>query len=413
MPGNGPLRCAQGDKGRRLLSSQLALDRDGLILLSRDVAFLERVVAASGTRDLYAELIPARSATPSSPPRAGSASRPSATNAVVMAHPEDWARHRLLRAIHLNTTLSELDGGRRSGGQAVSMIDRPTARPPDRPRLLAPPRRRHRPPLPRLPRGGARRPRSIAERCRYRIPIGRIVAPRLAEPDESFQRLRALAYAGAERRYGTVAPVTRERLERELRIIGQKGFADYFLVVKNIVEHGPTHCGRGSVANSIVSYCSASPTSSRSAPGSSSSASSIPSARIRPTSTSTSPGTSATGAGLRVPPLSPSPGRDGGQPQLLPPPRRAARGGQGARPPRGRDPRGHPPDSLVFEDEPLEELLATHPNFQGLDLPPSWQRLRPAWRRRWWACRATCRSIPAAWSSCPPRSPTTSPSSPR
>ena len=30
-----------------------------------------------------------------------------ATNAVVMAHPEDWSRHRLLRAIHLNTTISE------------------------------------------------------------------------------------------------------------------------------------------------------------------------------------------------------------------------------------------------------------------------------------------------------------------
>src|SRR4030095_12260014 len=28
----------------------------------------------------------------------------------------------------------------------------------------------------------------------------------------------------------------------------------YFLVVKDIVENGPTHCGRGSVANSIVSY---------------------------------------------------------------------------------------------------------------------------------------------------------------
>ncbi|HWN82973.1 MAG TPA: hypothetical protein VNM87_12805, partial [Candidatus Udaeobacter sp.] len=27
----------------------------------------------------------------------------------------------------------------------------------------------------------------------------------------------------------------------------------------------------------------------------------------------------------------------------------------------------------IFEDEPLEELLATHPNFQGLDLPPSWR----------------------------------------
>ena len=42
-----------------------------------------------------------------------------ATNAVVVAHPEDWQRHRLLRAIHLNTTLSALD--------------EPTVRPSDRP----------------------------------------------------------------------------------------------------------------------------------------------------------------------------------------------------------------------------------------------------------------------------------------
>ena len=95
----------------------------------------------------------------------------------------------------------------------------------------------------------------LAERCRYRIPIGeRIVPPRYAEAADAQAELRALAYAGAERRYGTIAPITRDRLEHELAIIGMKGFADYFLVVKDIVEHGPTHCGRGSVANSIVSY---------------------------------------------------------------------------------------------------------------------------------------------------------------
>ena len=37
-----------------------------------------------------------------------------ATNAVVAAHPEDWQRHRLLRAIHLNTTLSALERRRPS-----------------------------------------------------------------------------------------------------------------------------------------------------------------------------------------------------------------------------------------------------------------------------------------------------------
>jgi DNA polymerase III alpha subunit len=96
------------------------------------------------------------------------------------------------------------------------------------------------------------RAEEIAERCAYLIPAGRVVAPRLTDVDDALQQLRTLAYAGAERRYGTIAPVTRDRLEHELRIIGLKGFADYFLVVRDIVAHGPTHCGRGSVANSMV-----------------------------------------------------------------------------------------------------------------------------------------------------------------
>jgi DNA polymerase III alpha subunit len=97
---------------------------------------------------------------------------------------------------------------------------------------------------------------AVAERCRWRIPVGaRVIPPRATDLGDALERLRVLAYDGAGRRYGTVAPVTRSRLEHELGIIGQKGFADYFLVVHDIVQHGPTHCGRGSVANSVVSYC--------------------------------------------------------------------------------------------------------------------------------------------------------------
>src|SRR5688500_13137805 len=48
------------DAGRPLLSEQISRDRAGLILLSRDVAFLERIAAASGTQDLYAELFPGK-----------------------------------------------------------------------------------------------------------------------------------------------------------------------------------------------------------------------------------------------------------------------------------------------------------------------------------------------------------------
>ena len=50
--------------------------------------------------------------------------------------------------------------------------------------------------------------------------------PRIASIEGAIERLRALAYQGALRRYGTVAPITRERLEHELRIIQLKGFAE-------------------------------------------------------------------------------------------------------------------------------------------------------------------------------------------
>ena len=353
------------------LSAQLAGDHEGLVLLSRDVAFLERVALASGTRDLYAELVPGkeRHAVLAAARRLGIPA--AATNAVVMAHPEDWARHRLARAIHLNTTLSELEGGRavrRYGGTATAL---PPSRPTARDAWLRPADDLVRL-FPDCPEA-VRETEAIAERCEYRIPIGRTVAPRLAEPEESFRRLRALAYAGAERRYGTVAPVTRDRLEHELRIIGQKGFADYFLVVKDIVEHGPTHCGRGSVANSIVSYC-------------------LGITHVEPL-----------GAGLLFerflnPERKDPPDIDLDFPwderdQVLayvfrryPRPQAAMVANHNCFRLRGAlrevaKVHGRPAGEIrevtrripIFEDEPLEEMLATHPNFQGLDLPPSWR----------------------------------------
>ena len=46
-----------------------------------------------------------------------------------------------------------------------------------------------------------------------------------------------------------------KRLEHELAIIRNKGFAPYFLVVRDIVRQSARTCGRGSAAASIVSYC--------------------------------------------------------------------------------------------------------------------------------------------------------------
>jgi error-prone DNA polymerase len=220
------------------LSTLLATDRQGLVLLSRDVAFLEQALRLSGPQDLYAELRPGRRRHETLAAARRLELPVVATNGVIAAQAEDWSRHRLLRAIALNTTLSALPSREvwPSGAWLCPTGD------------LA----RHFPDCPEAIRAAE----DIAERCRYRIPVGeRIVPPRVADTGSAFAQLRELTLEGARRRYPAITPELRDRMDLELGIIGRKGFADYFLVVRDIVRHAPTHCGRGSVANSVVSYC--------------------------------------------------------------------------------------------------------------------------------------------------------------
>ena len=72
--------------------------------------------------------------------------------------------------------------------------------------------------------------------------------------------LRHLTYEGANKRYGTITPEIRERLDFELSVIEQSGYPGYFLIVQDFtttaremgVSVGP---GRGSAAGSAVAYC--------------------------------------------------------------------------------------------------------------------------------------------------------------
>ncbi|MDQ3223284.1 MAG: DNA polymerase III subunit alpha, partial [Gemmatimonadota bacterium] len=213
-------------------------DREGLVLLSRDIGFLERTVRLSGPENLYAELRPGRRRHETLAAARRLRLPAVATNGVVAANAGDWSRHRLLRAIALNTTLSALP---------AEEVWPPGA-------WLGPTEElaRHFPDCPEAIRASI----DIAERCVYRIPIGqRTVPPRIADTGSAFAQLRELALEGARERYRTITPDLSDRLDLELGIIAQKGFADYFLVVRDIVRHAPTHCGRGSVANSVVSYC--------------------------------------------------------------------------------------------------------------------------------------------------------------
>jgi error-prone DNA polymerase len=98
----------------------------------------------------------------------------------------------------------------------------------------------------------------IAERCRFEFDLGDIRFPHYP-CDDAPALLRAKVRAGLERRYG-LAPRREvlERLERELAVIEEVGYAGYFLIYADLVEwcasRGIATLARGSAAGSLVCY---------------------------------------------------------------------------------------------------------------------------------------------------------------
>jgi len=220
------------------VSHQLSADRAGLAILSSDATVLDRLARKSGTENLYVELVPGPGRERALAFARAHGLPPVATNAVRFAHPQDHARHRLLAAITSNATLSSIPAAASAPRDAWLKPEHEMTRLfPDCPEALD-------------------RAAQLAERTRGEPPGGRVILP-ATHGSEALGKLRQLTEEGAKRRYGgeILSPVVRQRIEHELAIIALKGFADYFLVVHDIVTNAPTHCGRGSVANSIVSYC--------------------------------------------------------------------------------------------------------------------------------------------------------------
>ncbi|TDX86038.1 DNA polymerase III subunit alpha [Epilithonimonas xixisoli] len=71
--------------------------------------------------------------------------------------------------------------------------------------------------------------------------------------------LSRLAHLGLKKRYGLNHAEAEKRVEKELKVIDDLNFCSYFLITWDIVRYsnqmGFMHVGRGSGANSIVSYC--------------------------------------------------------------------------------------------------------------------------------------------------------------
>ncbi|MDP2641965.1 MAG: DNA polymerase III subunit alpha [bacterium] len=101
----------------------------------------------------------------------------------------------------------------------------------------------------------------IAERCNLEIELGKWVFPELdtgnLSPDEAF---RKIVFDGLGERGLEKTQEILERIEYELKVIKDKGYAKYFLVVSDLLryarENGILTNVRGSVAGSMVTYLS-------------------------------------------------------------------------------------------------------------------------------------------------------------
>jgi len=102
----------------------------------------------------------------------------------------------------------------------------------------------------------------IAERCDLTFDFETLHLPPFRVPpghtNETY--LEELCQEGLKKRYGHPTSEVKDRLEHELKLVGEMGFAGYFLIVWDLIRFskergilvGP---GRGSAAGSIVSYC--------------------------------------------------------------------------------------------------------------------------------------------------------------
>jgi len=103
----------------------------------------------------------------------------------------------------------------------------------------------------------------IAERCNVEFELGKTLLPDFPKPEGKTANgfLRELIEERLPKKFPPEAQTleVRERLEYEIGVIEKTGFADYFLIVQDLISWAKMHGiavgpGRGSAAGSLVSY---------------------------------------------------------------------------------------------------------------------------------------------------------------
>jgi DNA polymerase-3 subunit alpha len=103
----------------------------------------------------------------------------------------------------------------------------------------------------------------IGERCNVDLELGKVLLPNFPKPDGKTANayIRELVEERIAGRYPgeALTQEVRDRVEYEMGVIEKTGFADYFLIVQDLINWAKDHGiavgpGRGSAAGSIISY---------------------------------------------------------------------------------------------------------------------------------------------------------------
>ena len=112
--------------------------------------------------------------------------------------------------------------------------------------------------------GAIENTRKIADSIEIEIPMGDYHLPNFPLPANLPEQtpdsyLKTLCEKGVKEKYGDYTKELSDRLDHELKVINQMGFAGYFLITADFVKYAkdnniPVGPGRGSAAGSLVSY---------------------------------------------------------------------------------------------------------------------------------------------------------------
>lgn len=211
--------------------------RQGLIILSDDFRLLKSLKHDSN-RDIYVEMSPGYDMHKCLAFSRASQIPPVATNRVFFTEKKQFQIHRVLRSIDLNSKLSRLkrDDCCRDHNffnSAPSMIDQ----------------------YPHAPEAISNTI-EVSNQCMKEWDIFSLTFPDFENMNnkQAFDSLYEATIEGCKKRYGDVTPQVKKRIDHEMKIIKEKHFSHYFLVVADLAAKVPRSCGRGSAAASIVSY---------------------------------------------------------------------------------------------------------------------------------------------------------------